>query len=48
MKDNIEVMNQVFKNFYCIYEDNWENRVFGNNYISMELVVEKETIKYFL
>ena len=47
MKDNIEVMNQVFKNFYCIYENNWKNRVFWNNYISMELVVEKETIKYF-
>lgn len=48
MKDNIEVMNQVFKNFYCIYEDNRKNRVFWNNYISMELVVEKEIIKYFL
>ena len=48
MKDNIEVMNQVFKNFYCIYEDNWKNKIFGNNYISMELVAEKEQIKYFL
>ena len=48
MKDNIELMNQVFKNFYCIYENNWKNRVFGNNYISIELVAEKEQIKYFL
>jgi hypothetical protein len=48
MKDNIEVMNQVFKNFYCIYEDNRKNKTFGNNYISIDLVVEKEQIKYFL
>jgi len=48
MKDNIEVMNQVFKNFYCIYEDNRKNRTFWNNYISIDLVAEKEQIKYFL
>lgn len=48
MKDNIELMNQVLKNFYSIYDDSRVNKLFWNNYISMELVVEKEIVKYFL
>ncbi|HKL43714.1 MAG TPA: TraM recognition domain-containing protein [Candidatus Absconditabacterales bacterium] len=48
MKNNIELMNQVYKNFYSIVEDSRKHKRLGNNYISMELVVEKEQIKYFI
>ncbi len=48
MKDNIELMNQVYKNFYSIFEDSRKYRRLWNNYISMELLVEKEQIKYFI
>ena len=48
MKQNIELMNQVYKNFYAVFDDSWKNKHYGNNYISMEIVVEKEVIKFFL
>lgn len=48
MKNNIEIMNQVYKNFYSIFEDSWKYKKFWNNYISMEMFVEKEQIKFFL
>ena len=48
MKNNIELMNQVYKNFYSIVEDSRKHKRLWNNYISMELVVEKEQIKYFI
>ncbi|HCB51574.1 TPA: hypothetical protein DEP21_03295 [Patescibacteria group bacterium] len=48
MKQNIEIMNQVFKNFYAIADDKRKHKRLGNNYISMELFIEKETIKYVL
>ena len=48
MKQNIELMNQVYKNFYAIFDDSWINKHYGNNYISMEIIVEKEVIKFFL
>ena len=48
MKDNIELMNQVYKNFYSIFEDNRKHKKLWNNYISMELLIEKEQIKYVL
>ncbi len=48
MKQNIEVMNQVYKNFYAIFEEGWKNKRLGNNYISMEMIIEKEVIKYIL
>mgnify|MGYP000011969878 FL=1 len=48
MKQNIELMNQVYKNFYAIFDEGWENKWFGNNAISMEMIVEKEVIKFFL
>ena len=48
MKQNIELMNQVYKNFYAIFDEGWENKGFGNNAISMEMIVEKEVIKFFL
>ncbi|MDP2669606.1 MAG: hypothetical protein Q8O99_00950 [bacterium] len=48
MKQNIEVMNQVYKNFYAIYSEKLRDKLFGQPYISCELVVEKELIKFFL
>ena len=48
MKQNIELMNQVYKNFYAIFDDGWKNKEFGNNAISMEILVEKEVIKFIL
>ncbi len=48
MKQNIELMNQVYKNFYAIFDEGWKNKWFGNNAISMEMLVEKEVIKFFL
>lgn len=48
MKQNIEVMNQLYKNFYAIYDDSWTSKKLGNNYISMELFIEKEMIKFIL
>lgn len=48
MKQNIEVMNQVYKNFYAVYSGKLRDKFFGQPYISCELVVEKELIKFFL
>ena len=48
MKQNIELMNQVYKNFYAIFDDSWINKHYWNNYISMEIIVEKEVIKFYL
>ena len=48
MKQNIEVMNQIYKNFYAVYNDKRRYRWFGNNYISMELFIEKEMIKFIV
>ncbi|MBQ7074918.1 hypothetical protein IJM86_07950, partial [bacterium] len=48
MKDNIALMNQIYKNFYAIYEKDLEDKKLGNNYISMEILVEKEVIKFIL
>ena len=48
MKQNIELMNQVYKNFYAIFDEGWKNKEFGNNAISMEILVEKEVIKFIL
>jgi len=48
MKNNIEIMNQVYKNFYAIYEDKRKFKKRWNNYISMEILVEKEMIKFII
>ena len=48
MKDNIALMNQVYKNFYAIFDDGFWNRKIGNAYISMEILVEREIIKFIL
>ncbi|MDR0651501.1 MAG: hypothetical protein LBG59_09200, partial [Candidatus Peribacteria bacterium] len=48
MKDNISLMNQVYKNFYAIYNTTFWDKFLGNNYISMEILVEREVIKFLL
>lgn len=48
MKQNIELMNQLYKNFTAIYDDTKLAKKYGNNYISMELLIEKEMIKFVL
>lgn len=48
MKQNIEIMNQVFKNMYSIYSSLYLDKKFSQNYISLEMLVEKESIKFIL
>lgn len=48
MKQNLQIMNQIYKNFYSIVEDKWKFKKFGNNYISMEMFIEKEVIKFIM
>jgi len=48
MKQNIQIMNQVYKNFYAISEDKFSYNTFGQNYISMEMFIEKEVIKFIM
>lgn len=48
MKDNIALMNQVYKNFYAISDPDLLKRKLWDNYISMEIVVEGEVIKFFV
>ncbi len=48
MKDNIALMNQVYKNFYAISDSDLLKRKLWDNYISMEIVVEHEVIKFFV
>ncbi|MEI6425927.1 MAG: TraM recognition domain-containing protein [Candidatus Absconditabacteria bacterium] len=48
MKQNIEIMNQVYKNIYAIAGDSRKERTLGNNYLSMELFIEKEVIKFIV
>lgn len=48
MKQNVEVMNQIYKNFSSMVEDDWKHRHFGNDYLVLELLVENELIKRIL
>jgi len=48
MKQNLEIMNQTYKNFYSIFENKRRNKKFGNNYISIEMFAEKEVIKFIV
>lgn len=41
-------MNQIYKNFYAIVEDKRKHKKFGHNYISMEMFIEKEVIKFIM
>lgn len=48
MKQNIEIMNQVLKNFYAVYSNKRKENRLIQNYVSMELLVEKEMIKFII
>lgn len=48
MKQNIEVMTQIYKSFYAISSDKLLDKWFWQPSISCELIVEKELIKFFL
>ncbi|MCX6823888.1 MAG: type IV secretory system conjugative DNA transfer family protein [candidate division SR1 bacterium] len=48
MKQNMQIMNQIYKNFYSIIDDKRSHRKFGHNYISMEMFIEKEVIKFIM
>ena len=41
-------MNQVYKNFYAISDSELVKKKLWDNYISMEIVVENEVIKFFV
>lgn len=45
MKQNLEVMNQIYKNFSSMIEDDRKHRMFGNDYLVQELLIENELIK---
>jgi len=48
MKQNMQIMNQIYKNFYAIVEDKRTHKKFWHNYISMEMFIEKEVIKFIM
>lgn len=48
MKQNIEVMTQILKNFTAIYSDSFWDKYFGQPSVSCEILVEKELIKFIL
>lgn len=48
MKQNIQLMNQIYKNFYALYSDKSNAKKYGQDYISLEMYIEKETIKLLL
>lgn len=48
MKQNIQLMNQVYKNFYALYGNNFQAKYFWQEYVSIELYIEKESIKLLL
>jgi hypothetical protein len=49
MKQNIEVMNQVFKNLWAIGGDTWwKASILWQQYISCEILIEKEVILFIL
>lgn len=48
MKQNIQLMNQIYKNFYALYSSTTQAKKYGQDYISVEMYIEKETIKLLL
>lgn len=48
MKQNLEIMNQVMKNFYAVYSGKRKANFLIQNYVSLELLVEKEMIKFIV
>ena len=48
MKNNIQLMKQVLKNFYGIYNSSLKSRILWQDYISFDISVEKEIIKFIV
>ena len=48
MKQNIQLMNQIYKNFYALYKPWFSSDFFGQDYISVEMYTEKEIIKFLI
>jgi len=48
MKNNIQLMEQVLKNMYWIYDSSFSWRFFGQRWVSLNMVVEKEIIKFIV
>lgn len=48
MKQNIQLMNQFYKNFYALYDSSDDAKNYGQDYVSIELYIEKEIIKFLL
>lgn len=48
MKQNVDLMNQLYKNVYSLYDDSSNSKSYGQDYIGIEMVVEKEIIKYIV
>lgn len=46
MKQNLEIMNQIYKNVYSIRWGSYVDKHFAQNYISAEIYIEKESIKF--
>ena len=46
LKQNMEVMNQIYKNFYSVSESDFASKWFAQPYIGCELFVEKEVITF--
>ena len=48
MKQNIELMNQFLKNMMSLRQDDMKHKLFGQPYISLELIGEEELIKFVI
>jgi hypothetical protein len=48
MQQNIQVMNQIYKNVYALHDEGKKAKRLGHDYVGMEIFVEKEIIKYIL
>lgn len=48
MKQNIQLMNQIYKNFYALYDSSKVAKKYWQDYISLEFYIEKESIKILL
>lgn len=46
MKQNIEVMNQIIKNFYSLHSKKLSDKYLWQPYFSLEFLVEKELLKF--
>ena len=48
MKNNIQLMEQIYKNFYWIFNGWWKGKLFWQQHISLNIVCEKEIIKFII